>query len=928
MIQVFEPFQSKIKLHIGEEFLQDLWDRYVPVSSDAYEKISLIYLNGGKERETETVRPMQQTVNMTVRNIITWMDLRQNPVLFNCHAVNQSIRNSTHYCLEQLKRSDRTMYRFLKEQASRLEQEDREDLRYQEWARETKAVEIWRQEYRLLEQVSLQIQKKNQEFSAERERQAITDMIQKMSDGDYKRIAETFSGWKPSRETETSSEPERRIELPRTRAAMVHWLNRSDETQVRLFREQMTELVSEVIRSEETRLAQMREARQTFESGDRMQSDEQRNRESRMRSEEQQTSESPDWMRSGERQTSESGNWTQSAQQYNRESLVTENGQSHLRSLERISEESQSHLRSRERVSEDGQRNPESQNRIQLTEQQEPTDGSLRPEDLQAQQESVRVCRQIAEKLREIREQEEEESGEDIVRQVLEELPPAEREFAESNTEIRRILKSSGDMNQNVSRRLVELRENIRKGEEGSLEKYRDVLRETDTGALRDGRAEEETVEEAPYTELAGEAGSSETGNAENSAAESIREMELREWSEALLAYAGDGLEDDIASGDGREDSADSGYEQYKFDELEEYASAELILREEERGFSHRDVKESESLWRVREESKEQALQPAEVRRQAGQADEIKLTGETNQKTLTGEPQQTDETIRLAQTDEAEQTGYIEETKQYGQADDTKQFDYATEIKREARADGTTQKVRTDGITQEDREKMGSLLQSMEEQVSREISVRTGRDDFRLTYGDSILQNRTVRRMMEHVETLDAEEYPRFVRELSESVFLQWREYQGSRSAIEKENQPDSGEPLQMVHADTLTESSYSVQGEPDRRERLPGQTIALAEGSYSVQGEPDRSEHLPGQTVPPTEGSYLEQGESDRSEHLPGQTVTLTEGSYPGREEPNRSGYIPGAMTGTLSEEDRENPESSRTGNSCICRDGEFGGR
>ncbi|MCC8150392.1 MAG: hypothetical protein LIO96_02760, partial [Lachnospiraceae bacterium] len=531
----------------------------------------------------------------------------------------------------------------------------------------------------------------------------------------------------------------------------------------------------------------------------------------------------------------------------------------------------------------------------------------------------VRVCRQLAEDLREIREQEEEESGEDIIRQVLEELPPAEREFAESNTEIRRILKSSGDMNQNVSRRLVELRENIRKGEESSLEKYRDVLRETETRALRGGQAEEETAEEAPYTELAGEARSSETGNAENTAAESIREMELREWSEALLAYAGDGLEDDIASGDGREDSADPGYKQYRIDESEEYASAELILREEERGFAHWDEKEPESPWNVREESEEQALQPAELRStsvrayeatqifqidqeaRTGRADEIKLTGGTNQKPLTGEPRQTGETIRLAQTDETERTGYIEETKRFGQADDTKRIDYAEELKqedradgttqtartdgtmREAQADGTTQKARTDGITQEDWEKMGSLLRSMEEQVSREISIQTGRDDFRLIYGDSILQNRTVRRMMEHVAALDAEEYPRFVRELSESVLLQWREYQGSRSAIEKENQPDSGEPLQMVHADTLTESSYSVQGESDR------------------------SGSIPGQTVPPTDGSSPGQGDSDRSDHLSGQTVTPTDGSYPGREEPNRSGYIPGAMTGTQSEEERE---------------------
>ncbi len=194
-----------------------------------------------------------------------------------------------------------------------------------------------------------------------------------------------------------------------------------------------------------------------------------------------------------------------------------------------------------------------------------------------------------------------------------------------------------------------------------------------------------------------------------------------------------------------------------------------------------------------------------------------------------------------------------------------------------------------------DQAKMRSFLRSMEEQVSREINVRTGRDDFHLTYKDSILQSRTIRRMMEHVVSLDAEEYPRFVRELSETVVLRWQERQGSRTAIEKGNQHYSGEPLQLIHADTLTDSSYPGQRESDRRNLMPGQTAAPTDSSYLVQRQPDRKELLPGQNAALTDSPYLVQRQPDRSEHIPVQGF------------PDNGEYIPGVMTGTLPEEDRE---------------------
>ena len=39
MIKPFAPFQSKIHLRIETEFLQNLWDRYIPVSAKNYEQI-------------------------------------------------------------------------------------------------------------------------------------------------------------------------------------------------------------------------------------------------------------------------------------------------------------------------------------------------------------------------------------------------------------------------------------------------------------------------------------------------------------------------------------------------------------------------------------------------------------------------------------------------------------------------------------------------------------------------------------------------------------------------------------------------------------------------------------------------------------------------------------------------------------------------
>ena len=59
MLKLRKPFFQNIQLHIGQELLQKLWDKYVQSSAPEYEKIQLVYLNRETGQEEEQARQIQ-----------------------------------------------------------------------------------------------------------------------------------------------------------------------------------------------------------------------------------------------------------------------------------------------------------------------------------------------------------------------------------------------------------------------------------------------------------------------------------------------------------------------------------------------------------------------------------------------------------------------------------------------------------------------------------------------------------------------------------------------------------------------------------------------------------------------------------------------------------------------------------------------------
>jgi hypothetical protein len=141
MIKTWKPFQSKIQLHIETGFLQSLWDKYVPASFDAYERISLIYLNGTPDSHNEPDSRIEVLIRLLLNNVRMQINILKNQMLMNQHTVYKSFAGMTNYYLEQLRRTDFHVYRPLNRYVAYLEQTERENLRYQDWQRDNQAIQ-------------------------------------------------------------------------------------------------------------------------------------------------------------------------------------------------------------------------------------------------------------------------------------------------------------------------------------------------------------------------------------------------------------------------------------------------------------------------------------------------------------------------------------------------------------------------------------------------------------------------------------------------------------------------------------------------------------------------------------------------------------------------------------------------------------------
>lgn len=193
MTPLFEPFQTKIQLHIDGGFLQRLWDKYVPASNDFHDRISLIYLND--PAWPDRGQPGHQTrllAGMALHCLFLQLHIRQNRMLLCGQALRQGIRHSMKVCLEQLKRSDVQTFRSFRQYLTYLEGEEEENRRYQEWQRESRLIRQLREEHRALLDFSLEIRRRSAGEPKQDSRLICRDILQALGRKGYEGLEETF----------------------------------------------------------------------------------------------------------------------------------------------------------------------------------------------------------------------------------------------------------------------------------------------------------------------------------------------------------------------------------------------------------------------------------------------------------------------------------------------------------------------------------------------------------------------------------------------------------------------------------------------------------------------------------------------------------------------------------------------------------------
>lgn len=192
MLKLREPFSQKVHLHIRQDMLQRLWDKYVPSASPEYGQIQLIYLDEGTGRSIQQPEQVQLLLNLVIRNKRMQMGLEQSPVLakFAQKQLAGSLKRMERYYAAQLKSCDFVMYRTVKQYFALLSQAVKEEQRYRSWQRTCGAVEKQREEYRLLSLFSARLREYSKEYSVQAMRTLEKEVIRLFSETEYRILAE------------------------------------------------------------------------------------------------------------------------------------------------------------------------------------------------------------------------------------------------------------------------------------------------------------------------------------------------------------------------------------------------------------------------------------------------------------------------------------------------------------------------------------------------------------------------------------------------------------------------------------------------------------------------------------------------------------------------------------------------------------------
>lgn len=192
MLRLKEALLQKIHLHIRQDMLQRLWDKYVPSDSAEYGDIQLIYLGQETRQPAEQSQRIQLLINLVLKNRVMRMELDKIPVrtAFVREQMKGGLQRMEKYYLMQLKCCDFVLFRKVNRYVELLAQAEAGDRRCREWQRENKAIEDQREEYRLFSLFSSEIKEFLEKRSYAAMRAIERELLYTLSEKEYQRLSE------------------------------------------------------------------------------------------------------------------------------------------------------------------------------------------------------------------------------------------------------------------------------------------------------------------------------------------------------------------------------------------------------------------------------------------------------------------------------------------------------------------------------------------------------------------------------------------------------------------------------------------------------------------------------------------------------------------------------------------------------------------
>ena len=194
MLTLREPFIRKVHLHIRQDMLRRLWDKYVPASSPEYGQIELVYRKDAPGDMGKQPEQIQLLLHLLLKMKKLQINLVQYPALMKIgqKQMESSLQRMEQYYALQLKCSDLAMYRTVRQYFTLLKQAEEDGRRYQGWQKNHQEIERQKDEYRLLSLFSEKLQNELTEYSVSRLRTMEREFVDSLSDTEYGMLAEAL----------------------------------------------------------------------------------------------------------------------------------------------------------------------------------------------------------------------------------------------------------------------------------------------------------------------------------------------------------------------------------------------------------------------------------------------------------------------------------------------------------------------------------------------------------------------------------------------------------------------------------------------------------------------------------------------------------------------------------------------------------------